>query len=48
MEIKLSIFNSSQAQRVIDVFTQVFSESENESEGRLIGELSGVYFLADL
>ena len=37
--MKLSLFNSSQTQEVIEVFTKVFAASENESEGQLIGNL---------
>lgn len=38
-EMKCQLFNSSYAKEVIQLFTNVFSESENESEGRLIGSL---------
>jgi putative acetyltransferase len=37
--MELSLFNSSQAQEVIELFTEVFSASENESEGQIIGSL---------
>ena len=39
MEMKLSLFNSLQTQEVIELFTKVFSVSENESEGQIIGNL---------
>ncbi len=39
MEIKLSLFNSLHTQEVIELFTKVFSASENESEGQIIGNL---------
>jgi len=37
--MELSLFNSSQSQEVIELFTKVFSTSEGESEGELIGSL---------
>ena len=37
--MKLSLFNPSDTQEVIELFTKVFSASENESEGQLIGKL---------
>lgn len=37
--MQLSLFNTSLTQEVIQLFTEVFSASENESEGRLIGSL---------
>jgi putative acetyltransferase len=37
--MKLSLFNSSYTQEVIELFTRVFSESENKSEGQIIGNL---------
>lgn len=37
--MKLSLFNSSYAQEAIELFTKVFSASENESEGQIIGNL---------
>lgn len=39
MEMKLSLFNSSHTQEVIELFTKVFSASENASEGQIIGNL---------
>jgi len=36
--MSLSVFNSSQSQEVIDLFTTVFSNSESEEEGALIGK----------
>lgn len=38
--MKLSLFNSSYSQKVIDLFTKVFSDSEGQSEGMLIGNLA--------
>ena len=38
--MKLSLFNSSSSREVIELFTQVFSASENEAEGQLIGNLA--------
>ena len=38
-EMKVSLFNPSYTQQVIELFTKVFSASENESEGRVIGNL---------
>ena len=37
--MELSLFNSSQSQEVIELFTKVFSASESETEGQLIGSL---------
>lgn len=37
--MKLSLFNSSYTQEVIELFTKVFSASENEAEGQIIGNL---------
>lgn len=37
--MELSLFNSSQSQEVIELFTNVFSASEGEAEGQLIGSL---------
>ena len=37
--MELSLFNSSQSQDVIELFTKVFSASEGETEGLLIGSL---------
>jgi len=37
--MKVSLFNPSYTQQVIELFTKVFSASENESEGRVIGNL---------
>ena len=37
--MELSLFNSSQSQEVIELFTKVFSASEGETEGQLIGSL---------
>jgi putative acetyltransferase len=37
--MNLSLFDTSYAQQVIALFTEVFSASEGESEGRVIGEL---------
>ena len=37
--MKISLFNSSYTQAVIELYTEVFSASENESEGQLIGKL---------
>jgi putative acetyltransferase len=37
--MELSLFNSSQSKEVIDLFTSVFSVSEGEKEGQLIGNL---------
>ena len=37
--MNLSLFNSSQSKEVIEFFTEVFSTSEGEEEGRLIGSL---------
>jgi len=37
--MKLSVFNAVQSQSVIDLFTQVFTNSESEDEGKLIGSL---------
>ena len=37
--MKLSLFSSIDAQEVIELFTNVFSASEDESEGQIIGEL---------
>ena len=37
--MKLSIFNSTQSQEVIELFTEVFSASEGETEGQVIGGL---------
>jgi putative acetyltransferase len=37
--MKLSLFNSSYTQEVIELFTNVFSASENETEGQIIGNL---------
>ena len=37
--MKLSFFDLSYTQKVIELFTEVFSASENESEGQLIGDL---------
>ena len=37
--MKLSLFNSSYTQEVIELFTKVFSVSESESEGQIIGSL---------
>ena len=37
--MELSQFNSSQSQDVIELFTNVFSASEGETEGQLIGNL---------
>ena len=37
--MKLSLFKSSYTQEVIELFTKVFSASENESEGQIIGSL---------
>lgn len=34
-----SLFNSSSTQEVVDLFTSVFSASEGESEGKVIGDL---------
>lgn len=39
MEMKLSLFNSLHTRKVIELFTKVFSASENESEGQIIGNL---------
>lgn len=41
--MKLSIFQSSQSDEIIELFTNVFSASENETEGKLIGA-----FVSDL
>ena len=38
-KMKFCLFNSSHPKEVIELFTQVFSESENESEGQVIGKL---------
>jgi hypothetical protein len=37
--MELSLFNSSQSQEVIELFTKVFSDSEGVAEGQLIGSL---------
>lgn len=37
--MELSLFNSSQSKEVIELFTKVFSASENEKEGQSIGNL---------
>ena len=37
--MNLSIYNSSQSQEVINLFTTVFSNSEGQEEGLLIGKL---------
>lgn len=37
--MELSLFNSSQSQAVIDLFTAVFSDSEGDAEGEVIGNL---------
>lgn len=37
--MELSLFNPSQSQEVIELFTKVFSASEGETEGQLIGSL---------
>ena len=37
--MELSLFDSSQSQEVIEFFTKVFSASEGETEGQLIGSL---------
>ena len=37
--MELSLFNSLQSQEIIELFTKVFSISENESEGQIIGNL---------
>lgn len=37
--MKLSTFDSSYTEEVIELFTEVFSASENESEGQVIGNL---------
>jgi len=42
-EMKFSIFQSSQSDKIIELFTKVFSVSENDTEGKLIGN-----FVSDL
>ncbi|MEH6592626.1 MAG: N-acetyltransferase [Halioglobus sp.] len=37
--MKSTLFNSSYTKEVIELFTKVFSESENELEGQIIGKL---------
>lgn len=37
--MELSLFDSSQSQEVVELFTKVFSTSEGETEGQLIGSL---------
>jgi len=37
--MELTLFNPSQSQEVIDLFTKVFASSEGEAEGQLIGSL---------
>ena len=37
--MKLSIFNTSQSQQVINLYTKVFSNAEGQEEGLLIGKL---------
>lgn len=37
--MKLSVFNDSYTQEVVTLFTHVFTDSENQQEGELIGQL---------